>query len=121
MTRRLALALALVLLEACYASGEAELVCEPEPAHFWRADEPFARGRIGACVACAEVRDLVASKGCGERLPIEVCTLTGACAYAEHAALLEEVRSSSCAGLHAYLIDPCVRPDPALYWREGGD
>lgn len=98
--------LACVLLSGCFASHpEPPRECLEELPYFFRRDAPVPQGRMHACEACARTEEI-----CGRRLP---CTLTGACDYAE---LVARWESMDCD-----IEDPCVRPDPALYWRPEGD
>lgn len=98
--------LVILLATGCYASHpEPPRECPNDLPYLFRADDPFPRGRMHACEACALTEEI-----CGRRLP---CTLTGACDYAE---LVERWERLDCD-----LEDPCVRPDPDLYWRPEGD
>jgi hypothetical protein len=94
--------------------------------HLWRGETP-PRGRIWACEACAWVEEDAVSRmvalGCALRPAHGACTLTGACDYAAmHAALRAIAAAEDCEALEALTaLDPCVRPDPDVYWRPEGD
>jgi hypothetical protein len=92
----------------------------------WRYESP-ARGRIWACEACARSEEEILARAvelrCRLEAAHEACTLTGACDYAAQVAWEEGVRTADgCDELAALAsADPCLRPDPRVYWRPEGD
>lgn len=102
-----AIAMAAVLTTGCLAEVEPppDRGCPTGLPYLFRRDGPRPIGRMYACEACVMTETI-----CDRRLP---CTLTGACDYA---ALVARWESMDCD-----YEDPCVRPDPAHYWRPEGD
>ncbi len=122
-----------LLLVGCAQAHDAPIALLNCPAtpyeaarHLWRGETP-PRGRIWACEACSWFEEDAVSRmvalGCALRPAHRACTLTGACDYAAlHATLRAVATAGDCEALDAIVaVDPCVRPDPGVYWRPEGD
>lgn len=125
---RAGLALAVILGVGCGgpAAEPVLLECGAPACAVVHVDDP-PRGRMLACEACAATEGEYLARavelGCSlEQFPHEVCTADGGCGYAELVGAWERIRrADTCASLESVaFVDPCVRPDPTLYWTEGG-